>query len=517
MKKITNNEKNGILDWINQSLKKDNDVKNLLPINENDNNSFKNAFKNGILLCKIANISIRSTIFENEEKVRENFILFLNAAKSLGCNINGVTIQELLECDEQSVLLLVWEVIVVGLIKKIYSVEPSRFVSLLKDKETIKTYYELPPREILIRWVNFQLNRAWMERRIKNFNNDIKDSEVYTVLVRRITTKDAGVNIDALNEEDLEKRASMVLENADKIGCKRFLKPTDIVNGNSRLNFAFIANIFNTNLALPEIDLNNINKTIDENIITSTNVFNYSMIHSSNTNSMDSLFRNWINSLGICERYVYDLYLCTHDGVVLITLFNKIFPSLVDHERVVYPPFKSSRSREKLENCHYVVELSKRCGYNVSGINGVEIYNKGRRGTLRILNCLMKSYYSFQIDPNLKKDLNEMQIIQTINIILEKENKRQICGARFLISPDYNDFLAILDFINLIKPKTVNYSLVHYVKISSNDYKITDLVVSYCFKIGCNFYGNPLDFDNYREFDSTYLLFSLLTLYKIKQ
>jgi hypothetical protein len=49
-------------------------------------------------------------------------------------------------------------------------------------------------------------------------------------LLKQIAPKDKGVDTNALHESDLMKRAKMVLDNADKIGCKKFLKPKDIVD-----------------------------------------------------------------------------------------------------------------------------------------------------------------------------------------------------------------------------------------------------------------------------------------------
>ena len=46
--------------------------------------------------------------------------------------------------------------------------------------------------------MNFQ---AGSTRRIKNFNEDIKDSEIYTDLIAQIAPKDAGVNKFAMKKD----------------------------------------------------------------------------------------------------------------------------------------------------------------------------------------------------------------------------------------------------------------------------------------------------------------------------
>lgn len=37
-----------------------------------------------------------------------------------------------------------------------------------------------------------------------------------------------------------------VLQNAERIGCRKYLTPSAIVAGNPKLNLAFVANLFNT-------------------------------------------------------------------------------------------------------------------------------------------------------------------------------------------------------------------------------------------------------------------------------
>ena len=49
---------------------------------------------------------------------------------------------------------------------------------------------------------------------------------------------------------DLVQRAEMVLQNAEKLNCRVFVQPKDIINGSMKLNLAFLANLFNTNPAL---------------------------------------------------------------------------------------------------------------------------------------------------------------------------------------------------------------------------------------------------------------------------
>lgn len=51
-------------------------------------------------------------------------------------------------------------------------------------------------------------------------------------------------NPATLDVKDPAERAKMVLEHADKIGCKRYLAFEDILEGISNLNLGFVAQIF---------------------------------------------------------------------------------------------------------------------------------------------------------------------------------------------------------------------------------------------------------------------------------
>lgn len=41
-----------------------------------------------------------------------------------------------------------------------------------------------------------------------------------------------------------------MLEQADRLGCRQFVMPADVVRGNPKLNLAFVANLFNKYPAL---------------------------------------------------------------------------------------------------------------------------------------------------------------------------------------------------------------------------------------------------------------------------
>ena len=88
--------------------------------------------------------------------------------------------------------------------------------------------------------------------RVENFTRDVSDGENYTILLNQL--KPEQCSKAPLQTSDLHQRAEQVLDNADKIGCRRFLTPNSLVGGNPKLNLAFVANLFNNHPGLAPLE-----------------------------------------------------------------------------------------------------------------------------------------------------------------------------------------------------------------------------------------------------------------------
>merc|ERR1712241_839683 len=194
----------------------------------------------GIILCKMINLAAVDTIDERVinkgEKLsifkqHENLTLAINSAKAIGCVVIGIDSHTLNSSQGKK-----W--LVPGL------------VNLPRPGETLADLMKMSPEEILLRWVNHQLEKAGSNRRIRNFHEDIKDSEIYTELLYQIAPSTAGVTKEAMSKADLLDRAETMLEQADKIKSRAFVTARDVVKGQERLNLAFVANLFNNFPAL---------------------------------------------------------------------------------------------------------------------------------------------------------------------------------------------------------------------------------------------------------------------------
>ena len=65
-------------------------------------------------------------------------------------------------------------------------------------------------------------------------------------------------------EPDMTQRAERMLQESDKIGCRQFLTPKEVVTGNYKLNLAFVANLFNNYPALEATEPIDLSEIHDE-------------------------------------------------------------------------------------------------------------------------------------------------------------------------------------------------------------------------------------------------------------
>ena len=89
------------------------------------------------------------------------------------------------------------------------------------------------------------------------------------------------------------ERAEQVLQNADKLGCRKYLKPKTLVEGNTKLNFAFVANLFNICPGLEPLTVAE-KSTLDE------------WLFKSEGDREARAFALWLNSLDV-DPFVYSL------------------------------------------------------------------------------------------------------------------------------------------------------------------------------------------------------------------
>ncbi|XP_022606063.1 plastin-1-like [Seriola dumerili] len=487
-------EKVAFVNWINKALAKEADCEHLLPMNPNDESLFTSV-RDGILLCKMINLSQPDTIDERvintkkltTFKMTENLVLALNSASAIGCTVVSIDAHDLMAGKPHLVLGLLWQIIKVGLFADIEISRNDGLISLLTDGEQLEHLLSLSPEELLLRWVNDHLHNAGTQT-ISNFSDDIKDSRAYFYLLDQIASQGENdykmsgkIDMRGLHEPDLDQRAELMLQQAARLDCRQFVSPQDVTSGNSKLNLAFVANLFNMYPALQRAQ---------------TNSNGIDTVHIEGESREEKTFRNWINSLGV-SPYVNHLYWDLCDGLVILQLYEKVNVP-VNWKKVNNPPYPVlGANMKKLENCNYAVELGRDVAhFSLVGIGGENLNEGSHMHTLALVWQLMRRYTLLVLsDLGDGEKVGDQIILSWVNTTLSQKRKdTQISSFKDkLISTS----LPVIDLIDAIAPGTVKWDMVKRGEkgVLKDEDKLNNAkyVISLARKIGARVYALPDD------------------------
>eukprot|EP01135_Chromosphaera_perkinsii_P004531 Nk52_evm1s288 gene=Nk52_evmTU1s288 len=448
---FSEDEKESFVKYMNDELKGDEHLANLLPIDADDLSVFEKV-KSGLLLCKLINVAVPDTIDErvlnvkaklNQFEMTENQNVCINSCKAIGCSVVNIGAQDLIEGRVHLVLGLIWQIIKIGLLSKVTLQNHPELYRLLYDGETLEDFLKLPPDQILLRWVNFHLKNAGHAKKMTNFSSDIKDGEIYTVLLNQLDAEHCSLN--PLKQPDLLQRAQLVLDNADSMDppCAKFVTPKSITQGNAKLNLAFLANLFNEHPGLEPLSEEEA-AAIDD------------FLFNSKGDREARAFALWINSLGI-EPFVHNLYEDLKDGVVLLRTFDVIEPGVVVWKKVNQTP---KMVFKKLENTNYCVVLGKSLKFSLVAIGGSDITEGNKSLTLALVWQMMRHHVIGTLK-SISKDGTEVtdsDMIAWANGVVAKAGKTS--SFESFKDPSLANGRFFLDLMGGLKKGIVNYDLV---------------------------------------------------------
>ncbi|KAM4542824.1 plastin-1-like [Odontesthes bonariensis] len=486
-------EKVALVNWINKSLGKDPDCQHLLPLNPNDESLFTSV-RDGILLCKMINLSEPDTIDErviNKNnpttfKMTENLVLAMNSASAIGCTVVSMDAHELTAGKPHLVMGLLWQIIKARLFADMKLSKNEGLIWLLKDGEQLDQLFSLSHEELLLRWVNYHLRNAGTKT-ISNFGDDIKDSRAYFYLLSQIASEDekfkmrVQIDMSGLSERNLERRAELMLQQAARLDCRQFVSPHDVASGNSKLNLVFVANLFNTHPSLQGAGVNG-------------NDLEQAQIREETRE--EKIFRNWMNSLGV-SPHVNHLYWDLCDGLVILQLLEKVEVT-VSWQKVNKPPYPLlGGNMRKLENCNYAVMLSRDVAhFSLVGVGGENINQGSVIHTLALVWQLMRRYTVMVLsDLGDGEKVGDQIILDWVNTTLkEKRKDTQIKSFKDnLISTS----LPVLDLIDALAPGTVKWDMVKKAvkgrMIDEDKLNNAKYAISMARKIGARVYALPDD------------------------
>ena len=380
----------------NMYLASDPDLAHLLPINSASDELLAKVH-DGLLIAKFINIAVKETIDAralNKPKggkelslfqINENQTLVIASAKAIGVKVTNIGASELINGAQNPtiVLGLVWQLVKIHLLNNINLKNHPELVRLLEANEELSDLLKLPPEQLLLRWFNYHLKNAGHPKRITNFSSDVKDSEAYTVLLHQISAQQCDTA--ALKQTDPLQRAQLVLDNAKRLDVKAPIKAADIVSGNPRLNLIFTAAIFNQVPGLDPLTKEEIDKAglIEDDVGDSRE---------------ERAFRMWINSLGVEDLHINNLFEDSTDGLTLLKVLDFIHGGgLVDWKQVEKNP---NNKFKKVSNCNYVVVLGKQLKFSLVNISGTDI-NSGNKKLILALVWQMMRYHTLSFVKNV--------------------------------------------------------------------------------------------------------------------
>ena len=239
------------IDTINKELCDDAQTKNKIPIDK-DNEEVFDKLKDGVVLGKLMNLADKDAVNEDDLKTGDdlsdddksnNLDKVLEGADKLKCP-HKPTKGDICNGKKKKDQDLLGDVLArVKVPPKIIKDDPDADDLVQGDETKDDLANKVPVDDFLKRWANKHLKLAGSPKQINNFDDDLKDGEVYTILMNDI----APTNCDKspLDESDLNKRAEKVLDNAKKIGVDTAVTPEGITSGNPDLNKLLLGEIYN--------------------------------------------------------------------------------------------------------------------------------------------------------------------------------------------------------------------------------------------------------------------------------
>ncbi|EPB83781.1 fimbrin [Mucor circinelloides 1006PhL] len=478
---INEDERTEFTRHINGVLAGDAHIGNRLPIPTNTMQLFDEC-KDGLILCKLINDAVPDTIDErvlnagkkiNNFQMVENNNIVINSAKAIGCSVVNVGSTDIMEGREHLILGLIWQIIKRGLLSKIDIKQHPELYRLLEDDETLEDFLKLPPDQILLRWFNYHLKAAGWERRVKNFSKDVSDGENYTVLLNQL--KPESCSRAPLQERDLIRRAEMILDNAEKINCRKYLTPTALVAGNPKLNLAFVAHLFNTHPGLEPLTEEEAPEIED---------------FDAEGEREARMFTLWLNSLNV-DPGVYNLFEDLQDGLVLLQAFDKVVPGIVNW-RMVGKKQPLSRFKQ-IENCNYAVALGQELRFSLVGIQGADIVDGQRTLTLGLTWQLMRENIVHTLQSLTKggRSVTDQDLVRWANETAQRGGKQSKMNS--FKDSGLSTGIFFLDVLNGIKPGYVDYSLVTSGRTEEDAFNNAKLAISIARKLGATIFLVPED------------------------
>ncbi|KAA0159361.1 hypothetical protein FNF28_05899 [Cafeteria roenbergensis] len=413
----------------------------------------------------------------------ENAQLALSAARASGAMIpSSVTARQITLGQPAAVLDVVWGLWKRSLTDTVSVRARPEAVCLIDvgSGEELADLLRLKPEELLLRWVNHQLDLAdsWSsEERCTAFGPQLADSNMLSAVVRRLCKEDEHRDLLPADDEaraalDAHDLASNTIWVASRLGVPEWFSVEAVTSGNVRLQLAFVAMLWQQVEAsmgpstTPQLERRRSSsvavrrRTMDTHNLAAVKNELATMIRdelgdadAATITRENRVQRQWINSLGIPGVAVHDLASDVRDGVVLLQVVDRIEPGLVNWKRAHAKP----RNRyQHVENCNILLRVCKAMEMSIVNLSGPDIaagnpklvaavvWQLMRHHTLRILSAVAFSGF----------DVSEAQILEWASQRLEPEHQ-----FKTFADPSLATGISLLHLMHSVRPM-VDWSLV---------------------------------------------------------
>lgn len=298
------------------------------------------------------------------------------------------------------------------------------------------------------------------------------------------------------------QRAEQVLDNADKLQCRKFLTPTSLVAGNPKLNLAFVANLFNTHPGLDPI-------TEEEK----ADIEDFD----AEGEREARVFTLWLNSLDV-QPTVVSFFEDLRNGTVLLQAYDKVIPGSVNWRHVNKPPPSGGELMrfKAVENTNYAVELGRQNGFSLVGIQGADITDGQRTLTLGMVWQLMRKDIVTTLSGLArslgKREITDQDMVKWANDMSRKGGKNS--AIRSFKDQSLGSGVFLLDVLNGMKSAYVDYEMVAPGRTEEESYMNAKLAISIARKMGATIWLVPEDICAVRSRLITTFIGSLMNTYQ---
>jgi len=157
-------------------------------------------------------------------------------------------------------------------------------------------------------------------------------------------------------------------------------------------------------------------------------------------------FRFWINSLGIEDVFITNLYEEARDGLVLLKVIDKIQPGSVDWKKVALKP---KNVFEKAQNCDEAISACNKIKIKLVGLGAKDIAEGHKKNILAIVWQLVRLHYLQLLGTKTEKDL-----IAWVNEVAPET------PIESFKSPNLASGVVLIKLTANIEPRVVNWDLV---------------------------------------------------------